>query len=613
MIEPGKARIQSYVDGVLSGEIVAGPHVRNACKRHNDDVKRQDERGLYQDEAAIQHVFNFFELGLKLSEGQFEGKPFILHPAQAFIIGSIFGWKRKDTGTRRFRRAYVEIGKGNGKSPTAGGIALYGLTADSEPGAQIFAAASKREQAEILFQDAVKMVRASPALSKRVKASGGQGREFNLAHHASQSYFRPISKEAGKTGSGPRPHFILADEIHEMADRRIMELLERGFKFRRQPLLLMITNSGSDRNSVCWEEHEHAVRVAAGTRTPDDIYDYVGEIIDDTTFSYVCALDKGDDPLEDRSCWVKANPLLGTILTEDYLAGVASQAKALPGNLNGILRLHFCCWTDSDEAWMSRASLEGVLADVNPEKHIGKDIYVGCDLSASQDFSILACVVETERTAEGRSTFELWVEAWTPKDTLTERGLRDRAPYDVWVRDGFLNAIPGKMIQLDYIAARLAELNATYNIKTLAYDRYGYRKLSAELDAIGVQLNEVEHPQGGKKRARPTEDQLETASDADDEKPLGLWMPGSIKELEALIFEGRIRIQNNPVLISAIMGAALERDPFFDNYWFSKRKATIRIDAVVSAAMAVGAATTDASDNISNRLNNAIRARGGFA
>src|SRR5262249_38759863 len=154
-----------------------------------------------------------------------------------------------------------------------------------------------------------------------------------------------------------RPHFALCDEVHEHPDRSVMEILERGFKFRRQPLLLMITNSGSDRSSVCWEEHEHAVRVAAGTRTPDGEFAYVGEAIDDTTFSYVCALDPGDDPLEDESCWPKANPLLGVTITEEYLRDVVRQAKALPGRLNGILRLHFCVWTDAEEAWMSRAAL----------------------------------------------------------------------------------------------------------------------------------------------------------------------------------------------------------------------------------------------------------------
>ena len=204
-------RTRAYAEAVVSGEIVAGPHVRNACRRHLADLERTD--GIWFDHAAATEAFAYFETVLKLSEGQFEGRPFELQPSQAFIIGSLFGWKRAD-GRRRFRRAYIEQGKGNGKSPLAGGIGLKGLAADGEAGAQIYAAAAKREQAGILFADAVKMVKQSPALAKRLEFSGGPGREFNIAHHASGSFFRPVSRDTGKTGSGPRPYFVLADEVH---------------------------------------------------------------------------------------------------------------------------------------------------------------------------------------------------------------------------------------------------------------------------------------------------------------------------------------------------------------------------------------------------------------
>ena len=159
-------RTSAYAHAVLAGEIVAGPHVRNACRRHLKDLQDAHERGLYFDQEAADRVFSYFEGVLKLSEGQFEGKAFQLHPSQAFVLGSLFGWKKAD-GRRRFRRAYIEQGKGNGKSPMAGGIGLYGMTADGEAGAQIYAAAAKKEQAGILFADAVKMVKASGALMKR--------------------------------------------------------------------------------------------------------------------------------------------------------------------------------------------------------------------------------------------------------------------------------------------------------------------------------------------------------------------------------------------------------------------------------------------------------------
>jgi phage terminase large subunit-like protein len=586
---------------VLDGRIVAGPHVRNACRRHLADLAHGHERGLTYDLAAARHVWSFFEGVLKLSEGQFEGIPFNLHPVQAFKLGSMFGWKRAD-GTRRFRRAYIEEGKGNGKSPFVGGIGLYLLTADGEPGAEIYAAGAKKEQAGILFRDAVKMYRKSPALKKRLKPSGGVGREYNLAALATGSFFRPISKDAGKTGSGPRPHGGLCDEVHEHPNRDVMEMLERGFKFRRQPLLVMITNSGSDRNSVCWEEHQHAVRVAAGTMTPDAAFAYVGEVIDDTTFSFVCALDPGDDPLTDRSCWLKANPLLGTILTEDYLAGVTAQARQIPGKLNGILRLHFCVWTDSDQAWISREALESCLADFDPEiLHAGKEVSAGADLSGTTDLSALGFWVETGTVTRFREdgapielpTYDAWIEAWTPGDTLAARALKDQAPYDVWVRDGHLHAPPGKQVRFDSMVAHLAGMQPTFLIRLLAFDRYAFARFLEVMDEAGLTIPVVEHPQGGKRRAKAPDDLVEQAKREGREPPLGLWMPGSLNFLEELILDGRIRLRRNPVLVSACMSAAIEADAF-DNRWFSKRHATQRIDPLVALAMGGGAAAMTA-------------------
>ncbi|WP_374833921.1 terminase large subunit [Paenochrobactrum pullorum] len=594
---PALKRINDYARAVLSGVEVAGPHVRNACRRHFDDLEKASERGLHFDEAAAHRVFRFFEERLKLNEGQFEGRPFQLHASQAFKLGSLFGWKRED-GSRRFRRAYIEEGKGNGKSPFAGGVGLYGLIADNEAGAQIYAAAAKKEQAGILFQDAVKMVRAAPALVERLKFSGGMGKEFNIAHHKSQSFFRPISKDSGKSGSGPRPHFALCDEVHEHPDRSTMEMLERGFKFRRQPLLLMITNSGSDKNSICWEEHEHAVRVAAGTQTPDDDFTYVGEVIDDTTFAWVCALDKDDDPLEDPTCWKKANPLLGVILTQEYLAGVVAQAKQMPGKLNGILRLHFCCWTDADKAWMPRETVESVMDDFEPElEHAEKHVFMGVDLSGSRDMTVLACVVPTgfkEMEREDGSTvslptFDAWVEAWTPGDTLKARAAADKAPYDLWVQQGWLNAPAGQRIRYDFVASRVQQLDQEFDIQSIAYDRYAYDKFREELEALGVEVVHVAHPQGGKIRARPEPEKVEAAKAAGLPPPQGLWMPGSVSALEDMIIDGRIRMRRNPVLMTALMGATFDRDAQ-DNRWFVKTKASVRIDAAVALAMAVGGA-----------------------
>jgi phage terminase large subunit-like protein len=582
-------RTKDYAEDVVSGAIVAGPHVRNACRRHLADLEAAKDRGLSFDTDAAEYAFEFFETILRLSEGQFEGRPFALHPSQAFIIGSLFGWKRED-GTRRFRRAYVEQGKGNGKSPLAGGIGLLGMVSDGEAGAQIYAAAAKREQAGILFADAVKMVKQSPALQKRLTFSGGEGREFNIAHHPSGSFFRPVSKDTGKTGSGPRPYFVLADEVHELPDRKILEMLERGFKFRRQPLLFMITNSGSDRNSVAWEEHEHAVKVAAGHTEAVNDPTFVGEPLDDTTFSYVCALDDGDDPLRDPRCWVKANPLLGVTITERYLTDVVAQAKAIPGQLNGILRLHFCVWTDAETAWMTRATLEPALSDFDPEQHAGKAISIGLDLSQNRDITAMASAVQTGVDSKNRPTFDAWIEAWTPGDTLRARELSDKLPYSVWREQGHIHAPPGESINYRHVAQTLAEYAQRYNVRVVAYDRFAFKRFEEDVAELGLDVEFAEHPQGGLKKGRPTEAMVKWAKEK-GEAPEGLWMPGSVRLLEDALLEGRIRLRRNPVLISAMMSAVTEEDKW-GNHWLAKTRSINKIDAAIALCMAIGAANT---------------------
>jgi phage terminase large subunit-like protein len=565
MVDPTTA----YALAVQSGEIVAGPHVRDAAARHLRDMEDAGDRGYWFDVEAADRFFRFCEAVLRLSEGQFDGVPFRLHPSQKFICGSLFGWKRKSDGKRRFRRAYVEQGKGNGKSPMVGAIGLYGLVADGEAGAQIYAAGATKEQAGILFRDAVAMVDQSPSLDAKIRRSGGPGREYNLAHMRSGSFFRPVSRETKKTGSGPRPHFALCDEVHEHPDGGVIEILERGFKFREQPLLVMITNSGSDRQSICWHERKHAVAVAAG------------DVQDDTTFAYVCALDEGDDPFEDPSCWIKANPLLGVTITEEYLSIQVAQARNIPAKANGIRRLHFCEWTDAESAWISRSAWEAIEDHtLDIEDFRGRAVFAGLDLSAKADLTAKALVFPDGETEDGQPKFAAFVHGYTPEETLKARAEKDGAPYDLWVDAGFITATPGKKTRLDFVAQDLLDDAAAFDLDFVAYDNFLIADFEAILGDMGAELPMLDHPQGWNKRKRTTADGQE----------ITLWMPGSIDELETLILEGRLRVHVNPALRAAVSSATFDRSPA-DLRRFTKHKATARIDMAVALAMAVGAAT----------------------
>jgi phage terminase large subunit-like protein len=279
---------------------------------------------------------------------------------------------------------------------------------------------------------------------------------------------------------------------------------------------------------------------------------------------------------------------LGVTITEQYLSEVVAQAKAIPGQLNGILRLHFCIWTDAETAWMARSTLEPLLAEFDPKG--GQPVWLGLDLSQNRDLTALAGV-QRNGEKDGKPCFDAWVEVWTPGDTLSARVLRDKQPYDLWVAGGFLNAPQGENISLRQVAQALAELDSDYRVETVAYDRYAFRRFEEEVSELGLSVNFIEHPQGGTKRGKPQDGMSE-----------GLWMPGSLRHLEELILEGRIRLKRNPVLISAMMSAVTETDRW-DNKWLSKQRAINKIDAAVALCMAVGAAMAgDTSGSIDDWL-----------
>jgi phage terminase large subunit-like protein len=268
---------------------------------------------------------------------------------------------------------------------------------------------------------------------------------------------------------------------------------------------------------------------------------------------------------------------------------VVAQAKAIPGSLNGILRLHFCVWTDAETAWMTRDTLEPRLADFDPAEHHGKDVYLGLDLSQIRDITALGAVVETgsvdvEVQVEGETrivrkpTYDAWIDAWTPGDTVIARELRDKLPYQVWIRDGHLYAPPGQTISYRHVAQTLAEYGRDFNVKLVAYDRYAFRKFEEDVQEIGLTLTFAEHPQGGLKKGKPLIEGGE-----------GLWMPGSVRLFEEALLEGRIRLRGNPVLISAIMSAVTESDKW-GNHWISKLRSVNKVDSAVALCMALGAA-----------------------
>ncbi|OGA59976.1 MAG: terminase [Betaproteobacteria bacterium RIFCSPLOWO2_12_FULL_65_14] len=546
-------RASAYARVVVAGRSVAGPLVRAACARHLRDLEHGPKRGLHWDREAARRAIQFFPDVLRLPDGERAGEPFTLEPWQAFVVGSIFGWRRGKGGPRRFRTAYVETGKGSGKSPMGGGVGLYMLTADGEQAAECYAAAVTRDQAKIPFRDAVRMVDASPALSERLQKSGDR-EVHNLAHLKSGSFFRPISSE-GRGLDGKRVHFALIDEVHEHPTDVVVEKITAGVKGRRQPLVLEITNSGVDRTTICYQHHEYSERVVQG------------QVQDDEWFAYVCALDEGEDPLESEACWPKANPSLGVTIKLEYLRKQVREAKGMPAKQSIVRRLNFCQWVDAANPAIDGELWRACEADFDEADLAGLEVVGALDLSGTRDLTALARVYEPD--AEG--IVHAVVEFWTPKDTLLERSRRDRVPYDEWVRIGDVTATPGRAIDYAFVAQRLAELQTETGLRRVAFDQYRIKYLEADLADASVELELVPHGQGFYKAAESN-----------------LWMPRSVELLEDLIGKGKLRVKKNAALTYAA-ASAVHRTDEKANRIYDKRRATGRIDGMVALAMAIGA------------------------
>jgi phage terminase large subunit-like protein len=540
--------VTRYAQEVTEGKRIAGPHVRDAAARHLRDLKEGGKRGLVWQPEKAERAIAFYEKVLKLNGGDFEGKPFLLLPWQQFVVGSIFGWYGKD-GYRRFRVIYGETAKGSGKSPLAAGVGMVGLVADNEPRAEIYAAATKKDQAMVLFRDAVAMSDLSPALSQRLQKSGTGEKAWNLAYLATGSFFRPISSDDGQ--SGPRPHVALIDEVHEHKTNNVVEMMRAGTKSRRQALIFMITNSGSNRNGPCWGYHEYGARVAAG------------EVIDDSFFAYICALDEGDDPFKDEACWPKANPSLqdANLPGYKYIREQVTEARGMPGKEALVRRLNFCQWTDAESPWLSREVWMAGKRDYDVDQLRGRRAVAGLDLSSTTDLTALVFFVEPEESGE---PWLIVPYCWLPEVGLQEKADHDRMPYLEWRDAGLLLTTPGKAISKRVILQKLSAMCDFFEVVEVAYDRWRIEDLKALADDEGITLPPMRAFGQGFKDMTP-----------------------AVEKFETMLLNGELVHNGHKVLTWCAGNAVIEADGA-ENRKLSKDKATGRIDAMVAAVMAAG-------------------------
>ncbi|WP_167553426.1 terminase large subunit [Paracoccus yeei] len=546
---------------VVAGKVVAGHLTRLACQRHLEDLKTSKARGLVWDRAAALHAIEFFS-HLRHSTGEWAGQPFDLQPWQQFVVGSVFGWKRAD-GLRRFRTAYVEVARKNGKSALLAGIALYALVADGEAGAHVYAAATTRDQARIVFGEAERMVAASPALSSRVTRTVN-----NLAVLPTASWFRPLSADASKM-DGLNVHFAAVDEVHEHPGPEIIQKLNTATGARRQPLIVEITTAGHDRHSVCRQHHEFSVKALEGTLPQETA---------DPWFAFIATIDAGDD-WTDPKVWGKANPSLGVTVKLDDLKRQIDEAREMPAQQNAIRRLRLNEWTEQVTRWLDMevwakgglsataggADIAGELSRLE-QLLAGRECYGGLDLARVNDLSAFLLLFPPTRDAALGSLAEKWITLsrfWVPEEDILRRARRDRVPYDVWRDQGFLVATPGNATDFAFIEAEIIALAGRFDLRELAYDRTFAGEIVQHLQDEG--LNLVQFGQGFLSMAAPT------------------------AELERLAVSRLLWHGGHPVLRWNASNVAVRHDPA-GNIKPDKERSSERIDGVVALCNALGRA-----------------------
>lgn len=579
--------VTRYAERVVGRDEVASRLVRLACERHLRDIKEASVRGLVWKPDAAKEVIDFFQEVLCLPENTDAqddddatselGRPFILSPFQQFIAGSLIGWYTA-AGHRRFRVAYVETAKGSGKTPFGAGLMIYLLIADGERGAQIFAAAPTLKQAQDAFRDAERMVQASPHLRQVVNRKVN-----NLAVLDTGSFFRPISSE--KRGlDGKRVHGALIDELHEHPTDVVTVKTRAGTKGRRNALILEITNSGFDLESVCWKHHDYSRQILQGV------------VENEAWFAFICHLDACDkcaaagklqpsdecpdcdDWKTEGPHWLKANPNLGVSLPWQYLREQVREAIDLPSQRNMVRRLNFCQWTQQATVWITPEAWKACHGTISQASLMQRECYLGIDMSDKIDLSSVVAIfprpIEKKATATEQvidRAIDVLSFFWMPEKSLHRRAQEDKIPYPDWAGAKYVFTTPGSIIDHDAIVEFIiGTLAARYKILGIGIDESG---------AAGV-ISKLQRHFGNDESAKAEERIIWSVQQGFRR----LSQPS--KWLEALIVSGNVTHDGNPCMTMCVTNMAVE-----ENAWREIRPVKIsqrkRIDGGVALVVAL--------------------------
>ena len=502
----------------------------------------------HYDKDAADYAVMFIE-SLCHTKGTWAGKPFELIDWQEQIIRDLFG-VLKPNGYRQFNTAYIEIPKKQGKSELAAAVALLLLCGDGEERAEVYGCAADRNQAKIVFDVAVDMVRFCPALSKRVKILESQKK---ITYLPTNSSYQVLSADVANK-HGFNTHGVIFDELHTQPNRKLFDVMLQGSgDARMQPLYFLITTAGNDTNSICYEVHQKAIDIAEGRK------------VDPTFYSVIYGAAEDED-WTDPKVWKKANPSLGITVGIDKVKAACESAQQNPGEENAFRQLRLNQWVKQSVRWMPMDKWDACAFPVSEDDLEGRICYGGLDLSSTTDITAFVLVFPP---LDEEDKYYVLPYFWIPEETLDLRVRRDHVPYDLWERQGVLMTTEGNVVHYGYIERFIENLGERFNIREIAFDRWGAVQMVQNLEGMGFTV--VPFGQGFKDMSPPT------------------------KELMKLVLEEKIAHGGHPVLRWMMDNIFIRTDPA-GNIKADKEKSTEKIDGAIATIMGLDRAIRCGND-----------------
>ena len=462
---PADDRATAYARETIArpaGEVA--PYIRLACARHLRDLRLGSRRGLVWSREWADYAIGFFAY-LTHWKGTWAGRPFALEPWEAFIVGSLFGWRRRD-GTRRFRIAFIELPRKNGKSMLAAGIALLATFFCGESGAEGYCVATSRRQARIVYENARKFVLTSAAFSRRLFAG-----QHAIAHEATGSKLEPIPKDTPQQ-HGFNAAVAVVDEVHAARTSELLDVVQSSMGSRTEPLTVEITTAGVGRETICWQHHSYTTRLLEGVLPEDDAW-----------FGFIAAA-APDDDYTAPATWAKANPNYGISVSPAFLREEARRARELVAAQNTFKQMYLNIWVEQAERWLDLAAWD--RCDQAPAAFGARAVFGGLDLAATRDLTTIVWIA-----LDAAGVVDVRCRFWIPEAALERRDRTTQVAYRQWIADGLLVVTPGPVV--DYAAVRAAILDdaATFGVAEVGYDPWNAQQLAGELEAEGLVLAPV--------------------------------------------------------------------------------------------------------------------------